>query len=123
MRERVVCDPLTGSAMQTPLWTLIGTSNRAPEEELMAVYDRFPSPTYLPTPLRLFTPPCPDSPVRQPPTRLYKTRRDLRLNTGPAWAEAKDSSLVIHVAGAQIAIENKRVVFSNTYQSLEPLYK
>lgn len=81
--------------------------------------------------------PCPDSPVRQLLTRLYKTRRDLRLNTGPAWAEAKDSSLVIHVAGTRIAIENKRAVFtdllpalkgeafahSNTYQSLELLYK
>jgi glycosidase len=67
--------------------------------------------------------PCPDSPVRQLLTRLYKTRKDLRLNTGPAWAEAKDSSLVIHVAGAQIAIENKRAVFSNTYQSLELPYK
>jgi len=100
MQVEVVYDLLTGSAMQTPLWTLIGTSNRAPEEELMAVYDRFPSPTSLPTPLRLFPPPCPDSPVRQLLTRLYKTRRDLRLNTGPAWAEANDSSLVIHVAGA-----------------------
>ncbi|MEM4651621.1 MAG: alpha-amylase family glycosyl hydrolase [Pyrobaculum sp.] len=67
--------------------------------------------------------PCPDSPVRQLLTRLYKTRKDLRLNTGPAWAEAKDSSLVIHVAGTRIAIENKRAVFSNTYQSLELPYK
>jgi glycosidase len=67
--------------------------------------------------------PCPDSPARQLLTRLYKTRRDLRLNTGPAWAEAKDSSLVIHVAGAQIAVENRRAVFSNTCQSLELPYK
>jgi hypothetical protein len=67
--------------------------------------------------------PCPDSPVRQLLTRLYKTRKDLRLNTGPAWAEAKDSSLVIHVAGTRIAVENKRAVFSNTYQSLELPYK
>jgi MoxR-like ATPase len=42
MQERVVYDPLTGSAVETPLWTLIGASNRAPEEEeLAAVYDRF----------------------------------------------------------------------------------
>jgi cyclomaltodextrinase len=67
--------------------------------------------------------PCPDSPVRQPLTRLYKTRKDLRLNTSPAWAEPKGSSLVIHVSGARIAIENKRAVLSNTYQSLELLYK
>jgi len=42
MQERVVYDPLTGSAVEVPLWTLIGASNRAPEEEeLAAVYDRF----------------------------------------------------------------------------------
>jgi MoxR-like ATPase len=42
MQERVIYDPLTGSAVQTPLWTLIGASNRAPEEEeLAAIYDRF----------------------------------------------------------------------------------
>ncbi len=67
--------------------------------------------------------PCPDSPVRQLLTWLYKTRRDLRLNRGPAWAEAKGSSLMIRVAGTQIAIEEKRALFSNTEQSLELLYK
>ena len=42
MQERIVYDPLTGSAVEVPLWTLIGASNRAPEEEeLAAVYDRF----------------------------------------------------------------------------------
>jgi MoxR-like ATPase len=42
MQERVIYDPLTGSAIETPLWTLIGASNRAPEEEeLAAIYDRF----------------------------------------------------------------------------------
>jgi len=42
MQERVIYDPLTGEAVETPLWTLIGASNRAPEEEeLAAVYDRF----------------------------------------------------------------------------------
>jgi MoxR-like ATPase len=42
MQERIVYDPFTGSAVETPLWTLIGASNRAPEEEeLAAVYDRF----------------------------------------------------------------------------------
>ncbi len=42
MQERVVYDPLTGAAVETPLWTLIGASNRVPEEEeLAAVYDRF----------------------------------------------------------------------------------
>ncbi len=42
MQERIVYDPITGSAVEVPLWTLIGASNRAPEEEeLAAVYDRF----------------------------------------------------------------------------------
>jgi MoxR-like ATPase len=42
MQERVVYDPLTGSAIQTPLWTLIAASNEAPvDEELQALYDRF----------------------------------------------------------------------------------
>jgi len=42
MQERIVYDPLTGSATEAALWTLIGASNRAPEEEeLAAVYDRF----------------------------------------------------------------------------------
>jgi len=67
--------------------------------------------------------PCPNSPVRQLLTRLYETRRALRLNRGPAWAEARGSSLVIHVAGTQATIEDKRAVFSNTDQTLEFAYK
>ncbi len=79
---------------------------------------------------RFQSPPAASSP---PVTAMYEVLpdraadrlgyRDLRLNTGPAWAEAKDSSLMIHVAGTRIAIENKRAVFSNTYQSLELPYK
>jgi MoxR-like ATPase len=42
MQERVVYDPLTGTAREAKLWTMIGATNRAPEEEeLAAVYDRF----------------------------------------------------------------------------------
>jgi len=42
MQERVVYDPLTGTAREAKLWSMIGATNRAPEEEeLAAVYDRF----------------------------------------------------------------------------------
>jgi MoxR-like ATPase len=42
MNERVIYDPQSGQAIETPLWTLVGASNRVPEEdELQALYDRF----------------------------------------------------------------------------------
>jgi MoxR-like ATPase len=42
MQERVIYDPLTGASKETKLWSVIGATNRAPEEEEMtAVYDRF----------------------------------------------------------------------------------
>lgn len=42
MQERVVYDPMSGQAIATKLWTLIGASNEIPvEEELQALYDRF----------------------------------------------------------------------------------
>jgi len=42
MQERVVYDPLTGTAREAKLWSMIAATNRAPEEEeLAAVYDRF----------------------------------------------------------------------------------
>ena len=48
MQERVLYDPITGSAVQTQLWTLVGASNEVPqEEELQAVYDRFAFKTFL----------------------------------------------------------------------------
>jgi cyclomaltodextrinase len=33
--------------------------------------------------------PCPGSSLRQMLTQLYKLRRELRLNRGPVWAEAR----------------------------------
>ena len=43
MNERVIYDPQSGQAIETPLWMLIGASNKVPEEveELQALYDRF----------------------------------------------------------------------------------
>jgi MoxR-like ATPase len=42
MNERVIYDPQSGQIIETPLWSLIGASNRVPEEdELQALYDRF----------------------------------------------------------------------------------
>jgi MoxR-like ATPase len=42
MQERIIYDPLTGTAREAKLWSMIGATNRAPEEEeLAAVYDRF----------------------------------------------------------------------------------
>jgi len=42
MNERVIYDPQSGQAIETPLWLLIGASNKVPEEdELQALYDRF----------------------------------------------------------------------------------
>ncbi len=42
MNERVIYDPQSGQAIETPLWTLVGASNKVPEEdELQALYDRF----------------------------------------------------------------------------------
>jgi MoxR-like ATPase len=42
MQERIVYDPLTGEAIEVPLWSVIAATNRVPEEEeLAAIYDRF----------------------------------------------------------------------------------
>jgi MoxR-like ATPase len=42
MNERAIYDPQSGQIIETPLWTLVGASNRVPEEdELQALYDRF----------------------------------------------------------------------------------
>ncbi len=42
LQERVIYDPMSGQAMQTALWTVVGASNETPEDpELMALYDRF----------------------------------------------------------------------------------
>ena len=41
MQERVVYDPFTGTAIPARLWSLIGASNEVPENDDMAVYDRF----------------------------------------------------------------------------------
>jgi MoxR-like ATPase len=41
MQERVVYDPFTGTAIPARLWSLIGASNEVPENDELAVYDRF----------------------------------------------------------------------------------
>ena len=42
LQERVVYDPMAGTAIATAVWTVIGASNEAPEDpELQALYDRF----------------------------------------------------------------------------------
>jgi len=42
LQERVVYDPMAGTAIATAVWTVIGASNETPEDpELQALYDRF----------------------------------------------------------------------------------
>jgi len=66
--------------------------------------------------------PCPGSPLRQMLTQLYKFRRELRLNRGPVWAEARGPSLVLHQAGSDVVVEGRRLVISNTHHNFEFLY-
>jgi MoxR-like ATPase len=42
LQERVIYDPMSGSEMNTQLWTAVGASNETPDDpELQALYDRF----------------------------------------------------------------------------------
>jgi len=42
LQERIVYDPMTGTAITTAVWTAVGASNETPEDpELQALYDRF----------------------------------------------------------------------------------
>jgi cyclomaltodextrinase len=67
--------------------------------------------------------PCHGSPLRQMLTQLYKFRRELRLNRGPVWAEARGPFLVLHQAGYEVVVEGRRLVISNTHNNFEFLYK